>query len=95
MKNHCTVCDGQLDIWERLWGRFDHPACRSGNTAVPPAPPGPYPQAVVPAKTALPIRLRIGLRTLQVFAALREHGYAARGRFAADGIEGPVPPEVV
>jgi hypothetical protein len=29
MRSHCTVCGGRLELWERVWGRFDHPSCRS------------------------------------------------------------------
>jgi len=54
MKNHCTVCDGRLDMWERMWGRFDHPTCRSGSTPKHSAPPGPSANSLVPAKTAVP-----------------------------------------
>jgi hypothetical protein len=54
MKNHCTVCDGRLDIWERIWGRFDHAACRSSSTAKHPAPPGPYRISNVPTETTAP-----------------------------------------
>jgi len=54
MKNHCTVCDGRLGMWERVWGRFDHPTCRSGSTAKRPALPGPSTDSTVPAKTTAP-----------------------------------------
>jgi hypothetical protein len=54
MKNYCTVCDGRLDMWERMWGRFDHRTCRSGSTAKHPAPPGPYANSIIPAKTTVP-----------------------------------------
>ena len=29
MRNQCTVCGKQLELWERVWGRFDHASCRS------------------------------------------------------------------
>jgi hypothetical protein len=29
MRKNCTVCGQQLEIWERVWGRFDHARCRS------------------------------------------------------------------
>ena len=54
MKNRCTVCDGRLDMWERMWGRFDHPTCRSGSTAKHPAPPGPSTDSIGPTKTTAP-----------------------------------------
>ena len=54
MKNYCTVCGGRLHVWERMWGRFDHLPCRSGSTAKNPAPPGPYANPIIPAKTTVP-----------------------------------------
>jgi hypothetical protein len=54
MRKHCTVCDGRLGMWERMWGRFDHPTCRSGSTAKHPAPPGPSTDSIVPERTAVP-----------------------------------------
>lgn len=53
MKNYCTVCGGRLHMWERMWGRFDHPTCRSGSTAKHPAPPGPCANSIIPAKTTV------------------------------------------
>ena len=29
MRNYCTVCGERLELWERVWGRFDHASCRS------------------------------------------------------------------
>ena len=29
MRNQCTVCGKRLELWERVWGRFDHASCRS------------------------------------------------------------------
>lgn len=54
MKNHCTVCDGRLHMWERMWGRFDHPTCRSRSTAKHTVPSGPSANSLVPARTAVP-----------------------------------------
>jgi hypothetical protein len=38
MRNYCTVCGERLELWERVWGRFDHARCRS----------------IVPARYAVP-----------------------------------------
>jgi len=68
MKNYCTVCDGRLNIWDRLWGRFDHPTCRSSSTAKDPAPPGPHANSIIPAKTTDPGQgLGIGFRDPAIF----------------------------
>jgi len=29
MRNQCMLCGKQLELWERVWGRFDHARCRS------------------------------------------------------------------
>ncbi len=29
MRKHCTMCGKRLELWERVWGRFDHSRCRS------------------------------------------------------------------
>lgn len=69
MRNHCTVCDGRLDLLQRMWGRFDHPSCRSRSTAKLPAPPGPSTNSLVPAKsTVAGIRMGIALKDLAVLS---------------------------
>lgn len=29
MRKYCAVCGERLELWERVWGRFDHASCRS------------------------------------------------------------------
>ena len=78
MKNHCTVCDGRLGMWERMWGRFDHPACRAGPTAEHPAPPGPDVNSINPAKTTEPRKgLGIAFRDPAILAASEGKGISA------------------
>jgi len=78
MKNHCTVCDGRLGLWERMWGRFDHPACRSGSTAKHPAPPGPSTDSIFPAKTTVPGKgLEIAFRDPAILPASEGKGITA------------------
>jgi hypothetical protein len=54
MRNCCTVCDGGLQIWERVWGRVDHPSCRFKGTAKKPVPPASYAKSPVRAITITP-----------------------------------------
>jgi hypothetical protein len=78
MKNHCTVCGGRLDMWERMWGRFDHPTCRSGSTAKHPAPYSPDTNSIVPAKTTVPGKgMGIAFRDLAVLPSTEGKGISA------------------
>jgi len=96
MKNYCTVCHGRLDMWERMWGRFDHPTCRSGNTAKHPAPLAPTQTQSCQQKR--PYREK-GWESLsgilQFFPALREFGYQPCSNSRQVEIPGSTTPEGV
>ena len=78
MRTHCTVCAGRLDMWERMWGRFDHPTCRSGSIGKHPEPPGPDSTSVVPAKTTVPgERLGIAFSDPAILPASEGKGMSA------------------
>jgi hypothetical protein len=47
MRNCCTVCHGRLHIWQRVWGRVDHPSCRSKSMEKKPVPRASYAKSPV------------------------------------------------
>jgi hypothetical protein len=51
MRNCCSVCGRRLQVWERLWGRVDHPTCRSKSTAKNPIVSSSYAKSPVTAIT--------------------------------------------
>jgi len=54
MRNCCSVCDGRLQIWERVGDRVDHPSCRFKGTAMKPVPSASYPKSPFTAITIAP-----------------------------------------